>query len=272
MMFILRKTYSRRTLHDQYGGQRQGGCSTPANHNIIFLFTGKQGKKYGYKDEWTENGIFLLTGEGQRGDMTFSRGNSAIRDHVIKGKDLHLFEYVQSGLVKYQGQMVCTGNQNQRGEDVNGNERKIIVFELSPIEHFNVEANDSEEIYEEKLHDLDLNILRQRALASSTTSRTPIERQTQARYRSIAIKVYILKRADGVCEACGANAPFITESGKLYLEPHHITRLSDGGPDHPKWIIGLCPNCHRKAHYGNNKEKFKDKLTRIVHEKEDKIT
>ena len=25
--------------------------------------------------------------------------------------------------------------------------------------------------------------------------------------------------------------------------------LSDGGPDHPRWVVGVCPNCHRRAHY-----------------------
>ena len=35
-----------------------------------------------------------------------------------------------------------------------------------------------------------------------------------------------------------------------YLEPHHTTRLSDGGVDHPRPVIALCPTCHRKVHYG----------------------
>src|ERR1700746_1774493 len=23
-------------------------------------------------------------------------------------------------------------------------------------------------------------------------------------------------------------------------------RLSDGGPDHPRWVVAVCPNCHRR--------------------------
>ena len=38
--------------------------------------------------------------------------------------------------------------------------------------------------------------------------------------------------------------------GTLYLEPHHTRRLSDGGPDHPRWVGALCPNCHREIHHG----------------------
>ncbi len=26
--------------------------------------------------------------------------------------------------------------------------------------------------------------------------------------------------------------------------------LSDGGPDHPSFVIALCPTCHRRVHYG----------------------
>ena len=47
-------------------------------------------------------------------------------------------------------------------------------------------------------------------------------------------------------------APFITPDGQLYLEVHHIERLSDGGPDHPRWVVAVCPNCHRRAHYAGD--------------------
>ena len=35
-----------------------------------------------------------------------------------------------------------------------------------------------------------------------------------------------------------------------YLEVHHKIRLSDGGEDTIDNVVALCPNCHRKAHYG----------------------
>ncbi|WP_264319386.1 HNH endonuclease [Rhizobium terrae] len=36
--------------------------------------------------------------------------------------------------------------------------------------------------------------------------------------------------------------------------------MSDGGPDDPKSIIALCPNCHRRAHHGANRAAFKAEL------------
>jgi 5-methylcytosine-specific restriction protein A len=42
----------------------------------------------------------------------------------------------------------------------------------------------------------------------------------------------------------------VTLSGSPYLEPHHIRRISDGGPDDPRFMGAVCPNCHREIHFG----------------------
>jgi 5-methylcytosine-specific restriction protein A len=47
-----------------------------------------------------------------------------------------------------------------------------------------------------------------------------------------------------------------------------IRSLSDAGPDDPRWVIALCPNCHRRAHYGEDKDSFNKHLTYIVSDKE----
>jgi 5-methylcytosine-specific restriction protein A len=133
-MFTVGEIYRRRELHEKYGGQEQGGISTPANHKFILLFTGDRGKEHGYSDEWKGNRVFLYTGEGQRDDMTFTRGNKAIRDHLEDGKELHLFENRTKGYVEYVGQMVFTGYHYEQGTDTDGNARQMIVFELKPVE------------------------------------------------------------------------------------------------------------------------------------------
>jgi len=267
-MFVLGTTYKRSDLHKSYGGQRQGGISTPSGRNFILLFTGEQGEQYGYRDGWTEEGLFLYTGEGQSGDMVFARGNLAIRDHVADGKDLHLFEYVNKGQVRYVGQMACTGFQERRGPDIDGTDRRIIVFELTPINAFDASIEPEDEKIYEEMWEQPLEELRERAIASAANAKTPSERRFLARYRSSAIRVYVLKRAGGICEACDSKAPFLTGVGRPYLEPHHIRRLSDGGPDHPEWVITLCPNCHRRGHYSADREVFNQQLMQIVRSKE----
>jgi len=132
-MFIKGHVYRRRDLHSLYGGQQQGGISTPSKHPFIFLFTSERGEAYGYKDGWQEDGTFLYTGEGQRGDMTFTRGNLAIRDHAANGKSLHLFEKAHMGHVRYVSQMVCEGYYITQGRDIDGKERAVIVFVLNAV-------------------------------------------------------------------------------------------------------------------------------------------
>jgi 5-methylcytosine-specific restriction protein A len=133
-MFEKGKIYNRRNdLHKHYGGQIQGGISTPSRHNFIMLFTSTTGAQYGYSDGWSNEG-YLYTGEGQKGEMSFVRGNLAIRDHEKVGKSLHLFEYVSLGNVRYIGQMSYKSYIIKDAKDKDGYIRKIIVFILQPID------------------------------------------------------------------------------------------------------------------------------------------
>lgn len=61
----------------------------------------------------------------------------------------------------------------------------------------------------------------------------------------------VLDRANEICERCKKPAPFIKDNDNLpYLEVHHKTPLAENGDDTVENAIGLCPNCHRQAHYG----------------------
>ncbi len=61
----------------------------------------------------------------------------------------------------------------------------------------------------------------------------------------------VLYRANGICEKCKQPAPFLRDfDNSPYLEVHHETPLSDGGDDTIENALALCPNCHRKSHYG----------------------
>lgn len=110
------------------------------------------------------------------------------------------------------------------------------------------------------LEGANIDELRKIALLKARPFATQRERHTIYRARSQAIRLYVLSRANGHCEACGFPAPFQKPDGSYYLEPHHTMRLSDEGPDHPAKVIGLCPNCHRKAHYANCSTAFNARL------------
>lgn len=69
--------------------------------------------------------------------------------------------------------------------------------------------------------------------------------------RNPYVVVEVLERAHGVCESCKIPAPFLRHSdGSPYLEVHHKIRLADGGEDTVENALALCPNCHRKMHFG----------------------
>ena len=235
MLFVPGEIYHRKTdLHKIYKGQPQGGISTPKDYNLIFVFTGDSGKNYGYDqhDGWQEN-VFYLTGEGQKGEQQYTKGNLAIKNHLALQKDIHLFSYtgMKSGYVQYVNQMVCIGSERKTATDIDNKERKVIVFELIPINSLIRDVDISSNLSLKELKDrLSVDILPE----SKYSVRFQIYYQ-----RSQNIKAYALKRADGICEGCKSPAPFKTKKNQPFLEVHHLFRLSDGGPDHIDAVIAL---------------------------------
>jgi hypothetical protein len=79
-----------------------------------------------------------------------------------------------------------------------------------------------------------------------------IDVRTSIFKRNPDVIIEVLIRAAGNCEGCKQPAPFSRASdGSPYLEVHHRTLLSQGGEDTVANAIALCPNCHRRYHYGN---------------------
>lgn len=92
---------------------------------------------------------------------------------------------------------------------------------------------------------------RRERLASAPQKPTKIEVRTTAFRRNPDVAAEVLSRADGFCEGCRLPAPFLRAAdGSPYLELHHVVRLAIGGDDTVENALALCPNCHRKAHYG----------------------
>jgi len=69
--------------------------------------------------------------------------------------------------------------------------------------------------------------------------------------RNRDVRLAALKRSKGKCEYCDEPG-FLTPSGRIYLETHHVVPLSEGGPDSVDNVIAVCPLDHRKAHYAHD--------------------
>jgi len=128
--FIPEHIYNRRNdIHAIYGGNWQSGISPSANHPYIFIFTGKSGHQHGYEDRWDNPNVFSYTGEGQDGDMKFTRGNLALLDHKHNGKRVFLFEIEKSkGYVRFKSEVEVFDADYFETHDTSGTVRIGIKF------------------------------------------------------------------------------------------------------------------------------------------------
>lgn len=259
------QNYSRRKdIHDVFGGQRQGGISTPSAYPVIFIFTGESGEQHGYADGWRDGDVFLYTGEGQRGDMQFRGGNRAIRDHSTDGKELLLFQALgKSRPVRFMGRFSCQSWDTFRGLDSDGKQRECIQFHLVKVD---VPAVNPAPCLLPMNSAANLHELRAKAIAAAKPAQSKqwYDAKQAYRKRSQAVRDYVLARANGRCELTGRPAPFVTTSGAPYLEVHHTRRLSDDGPDDPRFVAAICPTIHREIHFGENGQALNKKLIELL--------
>ncbi|HUX85235.1 MAG TPA: hypothetical protein VMV20_08365, partial [Chitinophagaceae bacterium] len=101
--FLQGQVYKRSRIHERFGGNPQSGISTC--RDFIFIFSGRSGVQHGYRDQWENPDVFSYTGEGQVGDMKFTRGNLALRDHLKSGRRVLLFVQDARSFVRYESEL-----------------------------------------------------------------------------------------------------------------------------------------------------------------------
>jgi 5-methylcytosine-specific restriction endonuclease McrA len=117
---------------------------------------------------------------------------------------------------------------------------------------------------EDALNNANIDELRKVALLKARPSMSAKQQKSLYRASSYAIKRYVLLRSNGYCEGCKQPAPFQDANGNPYLEAHHTLSRADDGPDHPKHVIALCPNCHRRVHYARDGKGFNNRLIKTL--------
>jgi 5-methylcytosine-specific restriction enzyme A len=97
--------------------------------------------------------------------------------------------------------------------------------------------------------------------APPTGVRRPQEETVSATrfVRDPRVRDWVLDAAGGYCESCSQPAPFDGVYGP-FLEVHHVRRLASQGSDTVSNAVALCPNCHRRLHFGLDAAKLVDAL------------
>lgn len=129
------QTLLRREVHRKYGGQRQGGISTPDGLNAVLFFTDPaKGRRHGYYDGMAADRCFHYVGEGQHGDQKFERGNKAILNHRANGKTLEGF-LTKGTSATYLGEFELEGHYltDAHESDDPDTLRQVVVFKLRAL-------------------------------------------------------------------------------------------------------------------------------------------
>jgi 5-methylcytosine-specific restriction protein A len=263
--FHVGQRIKRKRIHDQFGGNPQCGISVSAQVPCVFVFTGDSGEKHGYKDEFVSATEFVYSGQGRTGNQTFDtsttngRANAGLRDHSEDGNEVHLFEEssIDDTFVVYLGEYEYVDHHFEERTGADGKLRDEIRFRLRKLS--DASNSEKETVSGESI----------RGAAEDAADESPAQTTSggPSYATSQAVRNYALEWADGVCQGCGDEAPFVTVSGDEYLEVHHVFRLGDGGPDHPDAVIALCPNCHREVYHGRRGGQFNQELAETLRER-----
>ncbi|MBX3118017.1 MAG: HNH endonuclease [Fimbriimonadaceae bacterium] len=259
--------YKRASLHKRFGGNPNTGIVPSKIEPAILLFhTHEPGNQF-YGDRFDQDGTYHFSGKGAEGDMRWNSENRSIRDHAREMRALLMFERYQrkGGYWQFLGQMICVGNTIEEIPDKNGKPRMAILFQLLPID-------EPLQKQDELAQNMTVRELRKLAYESSNiVIKTGQSMQTYFQ-RENAIRQYALERAAGICEACNQPAPFTSVQGYPFLEVHHLSNLADGGPDVPDGVAAVCPNCHRRCHYGQDATEYNSKLVEKITAKEHSLS
>lgn len=251
--------YKRSQLHSRFGGNRNAGIVPSTKEPVILLFHTDEAIQQFYSDGFDGDGVYWYCGEGTRGDVSWTSGNRAIRDHAANGMELFLFERVRrtGGFWRFSFALQYVCYTQEKRKDKAGASRIAIVFGLVPLPERTAITGG--------LANLTAADLRNASADGSLNEELPVDvKLRQLLRRSEAVQQYALARARGLCEACGVSASFTSMDGYPFLEVHRLDHLCDSGPDRIDSVAAVCPNCHRRCHYAVDQHAFNSDLRRKV--------
>ncbi len=282
-VFEVGREYARSQLLAAVGSkQRQSGIIWgPGNPSCVIITSGgRHSKSAGYGDTKKANGTWNYFGQGENGDQN---PDSPANRMLIEGqRSVLLFttrhptsREVQtqggySSFYKYEGAFLVGSWEFYIPDTGRRSGDKLLLFHLVAVREALTPAVDDDTDYLAG-EDLALKPLREKLLKREQGPKRGYITTREFRKGSAHIRVYARLRAGGTCENCEKAAPFVDKHGQPFLEMRHINRLADDGPDIPRNVAAICPNCHREAHFGCDPSMFRVSLGRKIYEKEARL-
>ena len=261
------QVYTNLDITEAFKCSPQGGMRRAKATNSLVIFALHH--KSLYSDEWN-NDIMHYTGMGQVGDQSINFGqNKTLAESNTNGITVYLFEGYEDKAFIYDGIVKLVDAPYEAMElDSNSDLRKVIKF---PIKLVNGKMVVPSSKMLSTSHNNKAKIVRgipddklKKAAEKAGNINPKQSKSTATAYeRDELVAGETKRRANGVCDLCGCQAPFNNKDNEPYLECHHVKRLADNGPDMIYNTVALCPNCHKKIHILNLKSDNKKLVNKI---------
>ncbi|MFJ3826610.1 HNH endonuclease [Streptomyces sp. NPDC090046] len=289
---LLGETFKDRdAIWRSYGGQKMAGIGC-LNDGILSVFSDDKGP---YADgRIPDTNWIAYVGDGLSGDQQIVDGNALMASHQADGKPLRYWHKPYGGQFSFETWAVIVQRRRRWGIGENGQWRREFLWVLAPVpsperESWPADVLDALEVDRSVLHDdtndyspgdldpqvrdtaeSDEDAYRRLAARAEANAKRRGERTkpTQAdRYvRDPSARAAVIRRSNGSCENpdCDGHPKERTTAGLPILQVDHVHDLSKGGPDVPRNMIALCPNCHALKTYGENKERLRRALKGVA--------
>ena len=286
---------NRDTIWHNYGGQKMGGIGYLGD-GIVSAFADDKGP---YADgRMPDTGWIAYVGDGLVGDQKLTAGNLLMQECQADQKPLRYWHKPFEMQFSFETWAVIVQRRMRWGRGDDGAWRREFVWILAPVSSPDrsawpadvIEALDADdgELHDEtgdyKPSDIDPSVIQTKTESDEDAYRrlnNAAEKQSKHRasvtkpskvdryIRSQSARAAVVRRSGGNCESpeCAGHPKELTAAGAPILEVDHVQELAKGGPDVPRNMIALCPNCHALKTHGVNRER----LRRVLRQTAEKL-
>ena len=106
------------------------GINVSSKNIVLVSVVNRNNEGFVYHDCWIDEGVYSYSGEGRSGDQKFERGNLALKNAGITGKDIYLLVKFSTDEYYDKGKFGLIDYKYENEKDADGNLRKEIKFIL----------------------------------------------------------------------------------------------------------------------------------------------